>query len=386
MIFIHIEDPALERINEPYSGINPAIGGIQFLAWELFSKLTVIMPDKLRLISTHLHPNLKKLYKDKYCTVREVSFQERDLLIASTLEVDYLLKQTDCKNIVVWSHHPYDAIPQHPSIKTIVTSGKWQSNSVNERNQSYIQNLVPTINLSIQREAVDLKKLKFVYIGSISPAKGLLKIVQNLQKVEMDFPASEFHIIGSDGLYSGNNNNRPGSETKYQEKVNIALSKLKYIQIVLHGLVGDQKFEILQKCDVALLNPTGKSEAFPSSVIECMASGLPVIASNKYGMYDTMKYFPETSIHLKNSFNTILKNIVRNPNKFKYLQLRARMVYEKYLSQNKFVISQWVYLCDDISNGKTIQLGASNEGFFKIKMYILILKSRLIRCIKAWWS
>ena len=240
------------------------------------------------------------------------------------------------------------------------------------------------INFSIKRKSLNLRKLKFVFIGSVSPAKGLSKIVQNLQKIEADFSRSEFHIIGSAGLYFGKSSIKKSPATKYQEKVNIALSSLKHIKVVSHGLVQEQKLEILQRCDVALLNPTGKSEAFPSSAIECMACGLPVIASNKYGMYDTMKHFPETSIHHRNSFNTILKNIIGNPNKFEYLRLRSRMVYEKYLSQNEFVISQWVYLCNDLSNGKSIQLGASNEGFSKFFMHFLIIKSRLTKIIKTW--
>ena len=38
--------------------------------------------------------------------------------------------------------------------------------------------------------------------------------------------------------------------------------------------------------DVALLNPTGKSEAAPACPLECYCYGIPVVAGGDFGAYD----------------------------------------------------------------------------------------------------
>ena len=59
------------------------------------------------------------------------------------------------------------------------------------------------------------------------------------------------------------------------------------------GLFSKEKNLILKHSDVALLNPSGKSEAAPASPLECYCYGIPVIAGGDYGAFDNMKYFPE---------------------------------------------------------------------------------------------
>ena len=67
------------------------------------------------------------------------------------------------------------------------------------------------------------------------------------------------------------------------------------------GLISEsEKDKVLKESDIALLNPTGKSEAAPASPLECYCYGIPVIAGGDFGAFDNMKDFSELDLKLIN--------------------------------------------------------------------------------------
>ena len=72
----------------------------------------------------------------------------------------------------------------------------------------------------------------------------------------------------------------------------------------------------MQRCDLAVVNPTGSGEAFCASILEWYSLGIPVISSLNYGMSDMMRYFDNLTI--------------KNPT-----QINQEIIYFKNLDKRK---------------------------------------------------
>lgn len=103
-------------------------------------------------------------------------------------------------------------------------------------------------------------KIRFLFIGRNERRKGIEEIFSSIEKIkEIDSPL-EFHFIG------------PINEKRISTPSNI--------QLFYHGLIKDenQKKQLIDKCDV-LLCPS-YSEGMPNVILEAMARGLAIIASD----------------------------------------------------------------------------------------------------------
>lgn len=104
------------------------------------------------------------------------------------------------------------------------------------------------------------EKRKFLFIGRNERRKGLIELHDSIKKLSIDYSKAEFHFIGP--IYN-------------DEKIsNINLN------IFYHGLIKDvkKKNEIIDNCDI-LICPSF-SEGMPNVILESMARGLAIIASN----------------------------------------------------------------------------------------------------------
>ncbi|MGJ8673007.1 glycosyltransferase [Rubritalea sp.] len=54
------------------------------------------------------------------------------------------------------------------------------------------------------------------------------------------------------------------------------------------GLMGAEKFEVMRKATVGVVNPTGLTENCPGSALEFQACGVPVVSAAKGGLRDTV--------------------------------------------------------------------------------------------------
>jgi len=101
------------------------------------------------------------------------------------------------------------------------------------------------------------KTLKFIFIGRYERRKGIEEFTQIIKKLTVS-PKIEFHFIG------------PIPEKK----------QLKRYDVIYHGLIRDQKDirKILKSCDV-LICPS-YAEGMPTVILEAMASGLAILATD----------------------------------------------------------------------------------------------------------
>ncbi len=162
------------------------------------------------------------------------------------------------------------------------------------------------------------------------------------------------HVIGSCSTYG----DEPES-TLIPTALSYADEILSYISeedisngsVIFHGNLGEEKFDIIRQCNFAILNPTGKTEAFPASPLECMSFGLPVIASDDYGMSDAMRFFPELVIKKPSEILERIEWLVADEMRYKEMQQRSIAVAKWFDSQFDQINTRWVRLIEAVFDG-----------------------------------
>jgi len=129
------------------------------------------------------------------------------------------------------------------------------------------------INEDIVLKKNKIKKPYFVYIGIQRPHKNLVR----LTKAFIQFKKK--HKIGINLVFVGKKAGK-----KYPEFTNL-LKELSRNDIILTGYVNDEELAVLLKNSLALTFPS-LYEGFGLPILEAMASGTPVITSNKSALIE----------------------------------------------------------------------------------------------------
>lgn len=124
------------------------------------------------------------------------------------------------------------------------------------------------------------------YIGSITPSKGLHLLAKVWHKIVKIIPNAELNIIGSKSLYDAKLDNSHNIYSPYEMKVKAIFDKdsVSSSKVVYHGKLGIEKYSIISKTDIGVVNPSGKSEIFTNSVVDFSLYNVPVLGRNKYGL------------------------------------------------------------------------------------------------------
>lgn len=163
----------------------------------------------------------------------------------------------------------------------------------------FIQN---ACNLSFSPASKDLPgigrdaNVRFVYLGALTPGKGLHHILSQWTDLSRKFPLATLDVVGGSETYGIKATHPIIPTTREYGETLEQLLKGDYERVRFHGNLGAEKESILDRSHLALLNPTGRTEAFPASPLQCMAKGIPVVASGRLGMRDCMQYFPELRV------------------------------------------------------------------------------------------
>lgn len=345
---------------------NPGIGGTQFTTIYLALSLgqmcpswQIILVNTTEIVLENATSNIKQERLDNIIFFfKGLSCQTSQVVIASTnllKEVNpKLLKKTE-KNIICWSHHPFDFfaynLAKTINLREVVCVGTYQFHS-NKHIKSRIQHIQ---NIFVPPKPIEQKnsgallfdQINIVHIGALHPAKGFLEIAKSWNQIKARFPNTKLHVIGSSSTYG----EKPESDLvpttlSYAEEILqfIPEQDIQNGEIVFYGNLGEEKFDIIRKCDLAILNPTGFSEAFPASPLECMACGVPVIASDDYGMSDCMRFFPELVIHGQENITDIVEWLVSDPLRYRELKERSIAVSQWFELQTEQIIIRWIRL------------------------------------------
>ncbi|MGK7897469.1 MAG: glycosyltransferase, partial [Xenococcus sp. (in: cyanobacteria)] len=298
---------------------NPGVGGTQFTTINTALGLGLFVPD-WQIILVNYSPvnikdppaNLEQVFYDTPQDFFKQYSQNSSSLIVATVaiisQVPITLIQPLSECLILWSHHPFDLglknILKSISIKAVVCPGIYQSfsNQTLTSKICHIQNIftLPTIDHFPADHSLNRKQINLVHLSALGPAKGFLDIAKSWQPLKTRFPNIKLHVIGSSATYG-----QESESTIVPTSSDFATQILKFIpqediaagHVIFYGNLGREKFDIMRECDLAILNPKGYTEAFPASPLEMFACGVPVIASDDYGMSDCMRFFPELIIN-----------------------------------------------------------------------------------------
>lgn len=130
-------------------------------------------------------------------------------------------------------------------------------------------------------------KFQITYIGSITPSKGLHLIAEVWKEIIKKIPNAQLNVIGSKSLYDHTLDRQSTKSTdSYEIRVKSLFEKDPFSagKVVYFGNLGIEKYEIISKSNLGLVNPSAKSEIFTNSVIDFSLFNVPVLGRNKYGL------------------------------------------------------------------------------------------------------
>jgi glycosyltransferase involved in cell wall biosynthesis len=120
------------------------------------------------------------------------------------------------------------------------------------------------------KKRFNLKENVILFVGAIRKEKGLLKLIHAIPGIINEFPQTSFVLIGKDWGFK-----------KYLQQEGKRLGIEHHIHFL--GVVNTSLLrESLRACDI-FVNPS-KYESFGISLLEAMASGKPIIATNVGGI------------------------------------------------------------------------------------------------------
>ncbi|NUM30852.1 MAG: glycosyltransferase [Bacteroidetes bacterium] len=147
-----------------------------------------------------------------------------------------------------------------------------------------------------QKQIINTNNYQFAYVGRLSKDKNIHFSILVFSKLLSKFPNSHFHIIGE------------GEYKDYLMKYSSSLNISKYI--TFHGNLPNKIIlTTLQKFDIFLF-PTKTKEGFPKALIEAMAVGLIIFASNisviPFLLHDNKSGFVIEDFNVENTCSKII--------------------------------------------------------------------------------
>lgn len=354
---------------------NPGIGGTDFSNIKLALYLAKERPDYK--IYPANHNQIKIREKPPNIITLDISVQKlfehkifssnQTILLAPAAFFFVCLKSGTripaCK-IICWLRHPFNynfhLISNQISAYVSVDTYAYHSNNIYYKPHWHIPNLfiIPPSNHTSSSLKTITDSLDLVYLGALFPAKGFHHIAAKWSSIKSIHNNTRLHVIGSSQTYGrATENDLIPTTTSYARKIISLIDEqdIRNKKVIFYGNMGKEKFDVINKCHIALLNPTGSSEAFPASTLECMSKGVPVIASNDYGMFDTMQFFPESSVNMPSEIPNKLNMLVSNPFLYRELQARSLSVASYFQSQTEEILLRWQHLIELVARSANIE-------------------------------
>jgi glycosyltransferase involved in cell wall biosynthesis len=267
--------------------------------------------------------------------------------------------------IIAWIHHSYvfENWLAHAKVGAYVSVGEYQYYSHDKKYfpHWHIPNII-TLDFSIKLQKnknLPLKNeyLNIVFLGALIHCKGFHELAKQFIRIRNIHPLVRLHVIGSTGTYGLDIEDEIIPTNKeYANLIRqyITDEDIRKGRVIFYGNMGSEKFDIIKQCHFAILNPSGFPEAFMISQIECMACGVPVIASDDYGVSDVMRFFPELSLAKPEFITDKIAMILSNPLLYEELTYRAIIVAQYYASQTKIISKKWQRLIEELLIGDKV--------------------------------
>lgn len=249
---------------------------------------------------------------------------------------------------------------------------------------TYIYNAVPTKILDDFPNLTPNVKRKpnVCYIGSLHAAKGFQYLAKAWSAVLKEIPKAQLYVIGSGKLYG--RNNKLGkwniANEEFEEMFMPYLTKYGKIIPSVHflGILGKEKYKILEKCKVGVPNPSGVSETFGYTAVEMELMDCQVTTIKCPGYMDTVcqkDNLYDSTDELSEFIIRLLKNEVYDREKI--------LAYIENFSI-KTVIHDWENFFMSLSDDKYALNIERNLWFYTnvLKFYLKLITSNVKKLLK----
>jgi hypothetical protein len=273
-----------------HPGDNPGIGGTEFMAVSLAATLAEQFPD-LRVVLSPVSPFSLSIEKTpRNLTLMPLAeITNEHIERVPTIVTFGLFRKfheiLNKSNVHVWSHNLWDSTE-----KSIQESRAIGSLVVVSNIQLAIARLaIPTVPVGVIQNPIDLSRVPFfsrahsdeVEVGVLG-VKGLDAFTDIwLEACSTCKARPNLHIIGGLGLsYQKPPVVYEASFKDARDRLVKALGE----KVKFHGVLGAaSKWEALKRCSYGIANPYGHTECFPTSIVEVLGTGAPVLSLPRWG-------------------------------------------------------------------------------------------------------
>lgn len=236
------------------------------------------------------------------------NFSARDaVLIVSVEQLSRLTRdQVADALIIVVSHHPHDQglkiVRKRFKLFAVVHVSRysyWSNFSWVDR-MVFIPNLLPTGALSAVGSERDFEPGLIGFVGALVPAKRFLDLARAWPSVSARSPSARLEVVGSASLYRDEDTHPELPTSKeYGDAILSALgvrsiSELPNVKFL--GNVSENKAAVMNRWQMAVVNPSGNTESFCYSLRELLLAGIPTIGGARQGMSEVMERFSHLAL------------------------------------------------------------------------------------------
>jgi glycosyltransferase involved in cell wall biosynthesis len=338
--------------------LNPGVGGIEYLTAVLVMKLAKKYPFLSMTILTSdmfsFDEDMPNISIETYKDAMELSnyWQPGNLLVLTTSFIGSLEKsflEVAKHDIILWSHHPSDwqTLKFKKYCRALVSTGLYQFNSnlKYHRNHLLIPNYYVPLRYKKKNKTNNNDIKNFLFLGALVPAKGFHHVLSQWAGIKQIYPDAHLHVIGGSALYGlsvDGGSPIPCSEEYKRILLDIMhKNNLSFHDITFYGSMGEERFEVYQKADIAIINPSGKSESFSFNLHECLDFGLPTFASNRFGLNDVMKHFPAFALTKPDTLTKMIKNILSDNSALVEWYTNRDEKLKEIVNRNDEILQMW---------------------------------------------
>ena len=207
---------------------------------------------------------------------------------------------------------------------------------------------VPVVEQKPNEQENDKKRILF--IAGLRSSKGVMDIIGTAEKLRELGADFVFDVAGA------------WQEEETRRDFETELSSLNLNDhVILHGRVtGEEKWELYRQAYAFFFPSFYESENFPLVLIEAMAFGLPIVATNWRGIPELVvedKTGKLCDVGSCEQFSSALNELLNNENRHKEMATLARSRYEKRYTHTAF-ISAMKNAFESVTNEPKVQTDA----------------------------
>lgn len=352
----------------------------------IFAPFTDYMPDHIKSVKAGSLKEAAQLAKEEgvdYFVFRarqkdeEGIFDFIDLMKLPSIGVAQLTPSPDTIR----------AMARTKYFKSLVCVGREQYDSLIDSpikpKLSYIDNAVHLESCEPDNSSDEKDPKLVVYMGAMVPVKGFHQLAQAWPKVLKVFPDAKLSVIGSVKIYGENLSVGPlGVADENYERKQI----MPYLcdehgtlhpSVTFHGQMGQEKFSVIRKASVGVVNPTGYSETCCVSAVEMSACKVPVVTGAYYALLDTVLH-GKTGL-LGRGVDDLAQNICACLADPKFAKKLGQAGYERVRDQYDFSVTtrRWIALFEALDNGQMPKAHGPLKNIFYHYKFLKIANSVL---------